>query len=295
MYDRSYMTPNSQDTAKQTLTWLIGANLVVFVLQNIFDRPGGPGYISRFFAFYSDSLQSGMVWTPITYSFLHSTSNWLHLIGNMLGVFFLGRVVLPVLGQKRFLQLYFGAVLIGGLLWFAASFVSGAGSVIGASAAVFALLTFFACLNPDREIQLLLFFVLPIKVKPRYLAYVMLTISVLGLFFQELFATNQGVVAHSAHLGGMLVGYLYYKYTYLSNPYDNSGTITLSFARFFKKKETAKSSAGYTYRVNVSKETKDLKGEVDRILDKINSNGFGSLSQIEKETLDEARDLLRKR
>ncbi|EDY80602.1 peptidase, S54 (rhomboid) family, putative [Verrucomicrobiia bacterium DG1235] len=297
MYDRSYMTTSFEEKAKKTLIWIIGANIAVFVLQNIFDREGGPGYIGNFFAFHSDSLQSGMIWTPITYSFLHKVSNGLplHLIGNMLGVFFLGRAVLPVLGQSRFLQLYFGASFVGAILWFVASFQSGAGSVIGASAAVFALLTFFACLYPDREIQLLLFFVLPIRVKPRYLAYVMLAISVLGLFFQELFAARGAAIAHSAHLGGMLAGYLYYKYVYLPNPHDNSGTISLSFAGLFKRSKTAKSSAGYSYRVNVSKETKDLKGEVDRILDKINSKGFGSLSANEKQILDEARDLLRKR
>ncbi len=293
MYDRSYMTPNSDDTAKKTLTWIIGANVVVFVLQNIFDLSNGPGYIARFFAFHDDSLQSGMVWTPLTYSFLHGTGSVLplHLVFNMVIIYFFGRTAIASLGQKRFLQLYFGAVLLGGLFWFAASFVSGANSVIGASAAASALLIFFACLNPDREI--LLFFVLPVK--PRYLAYLYVGIAVLGLVFQELFAKGTSVVAHSAHLGGILFGYLYHKYVFQRNPYDNSGTISLSFAGMFKRPKTEKSSAGYTYRVNVSKDSKDLKGEVDRILDKINSKGFDSLSAKEKEILDEARDLLRKR
>lgn len=293
MYDRSYMTPNSDDTAKKTLTWIIGANIVVFVLQNIFDLSNEPGYIARFFAFHDDSLQSGMVWTPLTYSFLHSTGSALpmHLIFNMVIIYFFGRTAIASLGQKRFLQLYFGAVLLGGFFWFAASFVSGAGSVIGASAAASALLIFFACLNPDREI--LLFFVLPVK--PRYLAYLYVGVAVLGLFFQELFAKGPSAVAHSAHLGGILFGYLYHKYVFQRNPYDTSGTISLSFSGMFKRPKTEKSTAGYTYRVNVSKDTKDLKGEVDRILDKINSKGFSSLSAKEKEILDEARDLLRKR
>ncbi len=293
MYDRSYMTPSSDDTAKKTLTWIIGANVVVFVLQNIFDISGGAGLVARFFAFHHDSLQSGMVWTPITYAFLHSTGSALplHLIFNMVVIYFFGKSAISSLGQKRFLQLYFGAVLAGGLAWFAASFVSGAGSVIGASAAASALLIFFACLNPDREI--LLFFVIPAK--PRYLAYFYVGLGLLGLFFQELFTQGSNSVAHSAHLGGMLFAFLYHKYVFQPNPYDKSGAISLSFARFFKKPKTEKSSAGYTYRVNVSKETRDLKGEVDRILDKINSKGFASLSAKEKETLDEARDLLRKR
>ena len=293
MYDRSYMTPSSDDTAKKTLTWIIGANIVVFVLQNIFDLSSGPGYIARFFAFHHDSLQSGMVWTPITYSFLHSTGNALplHLIFNMVVIYFFGRSAIASLGQKRFLHLYFGAVLVGGLAWFAASFVSGAGSVIGASAAASALLIFFACQNPDREV--LLFFVIPVK--PRYLAYVYVGLGTLGLIFQELFAKGSSAVAHSAHLGGMLFAFLYYKYVYQAKPYDSSGTASLPFAKLFKKPKTEKSTAGYTYRVNVSKETRDLKGEVDRILDKINSKGFASLSAKEKELLDEARDLLRKR
>ncbi|MDQ8187884.1 rhomboid family intramembrane serine protease [Pelagicoccus sp. SDUM812002] len=294
MYDRSYMTPSSDDTAKKTLTWIIGANVVVFVLQNIFDLSGGPGIVARFFAFHHDSLQSGMVWTPITYSFLHSTGSLLplHLIFNMVVIYFFGRAAMTALGQKRFLQLYFGAVLVGGLAWFAASFVSGAGSVIGASAAASALLIFFACLNPDREV--LLFFVIPVK--PRYLAYFYVGIGILGLFFQELFAKGPNAVAHSAHLGGMLFAFLFHKYVYQPNPYDNSGTVSLSFARFFKKRpKTEKSTSGYTYRVNVSRDTRDLKEEVDRILDKINSKGFASLSSKEKEVLDEARDLLRKR
>lgn len=289
------MTTSFEEKAKKTLMWIIGVNVAVFVLQNIFDRPGGPGYISEYFALHSDSLQKGMIWTPISYAFLHGLSNWLHIVGNMLGVFFLGRAILPVLGQIRFLQLYLGAALFGGLAWFAASFVSGSTSVIGASASVFALLIFFSCLAPDREIQLLLFFFLPINVKPRYLAYVMLGLSVLGLLFQELYPSSGTGMAHSAHLGGMLFGYLYFKFVYAPNPTNNTGTFSLSFAGFFKKPQTSKSSAGYTYRVNVSKETKDLKGEVDRILDKINSKGFGSLSQNEKEILHEARDLLRKR
>ncbi len=293
MYDRSYMNPTSDDTAKKTLTWIIGANIVVFVLQNIFDLSSGPGFVARFFAFHHDSLQSGMLWTPITYSFLHSTGSALplHLVFNMIVIYFFGKTAIASLGQKRFLQLYFGAVLLGGFFWFAASFVSGAGSVIGASAAASALLIFFACLNPDRE--MLLFFVIPVK--PRYLAYFLVGLAILGLVFQELFATGGKAVAHSAHLGGMLFAFLYYKYVYLKDPYDKSGNISLSFAGFFKRPKTEKSSAGYTYRVNVSKETRDLKGEVDRILDKINSKGFASLSAKEKEILDEARDLLRKR
>ncbi|MDQ8205185.1 rhomboid family intramembrane serine protease [Pelagicoccus sp. SDUM812003] len=295
MYDRPYMTTSFDEKAKKTLFWIIGINVGVFFLQNVLNAAGAPQFMGHYFAFSYDSLAKGFIWTPLTYSFLHGVGNWLHIIGNMLGIFFIGRVILPVLGQKRFLQLYFASVLVGGLLWFALTFISGAGSVVGASAAVFGLLTFFACVYPDREIQMLLFFVLPIRVKPKVLAYVMLGISILGLLFQELFSTGGYRVAHSAHLGGMLTGYLFFKYVYTANPYDNSGNLNLSLARFFKKPSAKKSKTTFNYKVNVSSKQRDLKREVDRILDKINSKGFGSLDAEEKKTLDEARDLLRRR
>lgn len=297
MYDRPYMTTSFEDRAKKLLFWIIGINVGVFVLQNILSASGAKSVLNTYFALRADSLGNGFIWTPITYSFLHSTSSFLHILGNMLGVFFLGRAVLPVLGQKRFLQLYLASAIVGGLLWFIVSFASNASSVIGASAAVFGLLAFFACLYPNQEIQILLFFILPIRVRPKVLAFVMLGISVLGLFFQEIFSQGDNIVAHSAHLGGMLAGFLFHRYVYLANPYGSSpsGRAGISIPKIFQKGATKTKDAGYRYNVNVSSEPRDLKAEVDRILDKINSKGFGSLTAAEKKALDDARELLRKR
>lgn len=288
MFNNPYMSSGSDAQTKKTLTWIIGLNLVVFVLQNILNKDS----FSHLFAFTHDSLTNGFIWAPITYAFLHSTSGPFHVLMNMLGVFFLGRMLLPVIGQKRFVQLYLGSAVVGGLLWYAVSFISGSGAVIGASGAVLGLLTMFACLSPDKEIQILLFFVIPVRVKPKYIVWISLFIGGVGMLFSEM-ARDGSATAHSAHLGGMLGGYLFYKFIYLKNPHD-TGDLNISIPKIFRKPTSKTSAAGYRYNVNVPTR-KDLKNEVDRILDKINSSGFGALSTEEKRILDEAKDILRKR
>ncbi len=293
MYDRPYMKTSHEEQAKRTLLWIIGITVAVYVLQRLFQVSGAENFFETYFAFNSQSLSRGFIWAPVTYAFLHAPGI-MHILVNMLMVFFLGRAVFAELGQKRFLQLYLATAVTGGFAWYAASFASGSTLVIGTSAAGFGLLAFFAALYPNREIQVLLFFIIPVRVKPKILAYIALGISLLGLLNELFEGSAMSGVAHSAHLGGMAAGYLFYRFVYLANPYDNSGELKLSVPKIFKKPAPKKSSAGYRYNVNVET-PRDLKNEVDRILDKINSKGFGSLSAQEKKVLDEARDLLRKR
>lgn len=289
------MTTSFEEKAKKTLFWIIGINAGVFVLQNILNLSGGGSFMSAYFALHSDSLSHGFIWTPLTYSFLHSTSNFFHILGNMLGVFLLGRSILPITGQVRFLQLYLGAALTGGILWYLASFMSGSPSVVGASGAVCGLLAFICVLYWDREIELLLFFALPVRIKPKYIIYGFGGLTLLGFIFQELLGSGRGSIAHSAHLGGMIFGYIFYRFVYQRNPYYKDSPLSVPLAGLFKRNKGKKSAPAFKYKVNVSSEPLDLKVEVDRILDKINSKGFGSLSDNEKRILDEARDLLRKR
>lgn len=292
MYNSSYSTSSYQDRYKKTLLWIIGINVGIWVIQ-LATASMDRNLINEIFALKRYSLGRGYLWTPITYAFLHDTQNFFHIIGNMLMVFFLGRTLLPVLGQGRFFQLYLGSALVGGVLWYLASFASLSPGVIGASGAALGLLAFFACLYPDREIQMLIFFVLPVRVKPKVLAWIVLGISSIGFLFSELVSGGDSV-AHSAHLGGMLAGYLFHKFVYAKAPYQTESKIKIKMPSFLKRSSSSKSSGTYNYSVNISK-PRDMKAEVDRILDKINSKGFGSLTSAEKKTLDEARDLLRKR
>ena len=293
MYDRYSMTNTYDERTKKTLIWLIGANIAVWVLQNIVSISGGGNVLSDWFAYSNQNLLRGFVWTPLTHAFLHAYPNISHLLFNMLGLFILGRFVVGTLGVTRFLQFYALAAVSGAAFFAATSAITGApATVIGASGAIFGMLAFFVLLAPDDE--MLFMFVLPMKRK--VLGLIMLAIAIAGLLFEEIARSGfTPQYAHSAHLGGMLGGYLYFKFLYAPNPFPSSGGFDFKLPSFLQKKGSPPDrTENYRYSVNIS-QPQDMKKEVDRILDKINSKGFGALTAAEKKTLDEARELLRKR
>ncbi|MDP4693420.1 MAG: rhomboid family intramembrane serine protease [Opitutales bacterium] len=306
LYDRPYMRQSAEPAAKSTsiVMILIIATVAVFVLQNMLNMmfPGFQGSSNRFmgdwFALSGQNFKELKAWTVLSYGFLHSTNGIIHIVGNMLGLFFIGRMIESVLGKNQFLILYLGGTLFGGLVFLLFHYNS-LNSVIGASGAVLAVVTFFCLLKPEQPITLLLFFVLPVTVKPKWIFWASLGLSVFGLIFDELPAirdpyTHQMVVAHSAHLGGIIAGILYFRFVY-------NGSFTffqgkqrkpaVELPEWFKRKQ--KIEPQVTYKVNRSNRDA-LQGEVDRILDKINATGFGSLTPEEKTTLDQAKDILSK-
>ncbi len=305
LYDRPYMRQPVGPAAKNTsvVMTLIIATIAVFVLQNLLNVlfPGYSGrnyFLSDWFALSGQHFKELKVWTVLSYSFLHSTSSLLHIIGNLLGLFFIGRILEPILGKQRFLLLYIGGAFIGGIIYLLFHYNSMS-SVIGASGAVLALVAFFCLLRPEQPITLLLFFVLPVTVKPKWLFWGILGISLFGVLFSELPAVrnpqnNQMIVAHSAHLGGILAGILFFRFVYNgSNSFSQSRrqSPSVELPEWFKRKQ--KIEPKVTYKVNRSSRD-ELQNEVDRILDKINNTGFGSLTADEKNTLDQAKDILSK-
>ncbi len=289
--------------ARQTtsvLTWLICLTVAGFILQNVFWRwfgaRAGAGF-DRVFELSIPAIQSGQIWTLLTYSLLHSTGNFLHIIGNVLGMFFLGRELLPLLGSRRFLSLWGFAVLGGGLLWVATNWSHG-GSVIGASAGVAALLVFFACLQPNQPMTFLLFFILPVTLKPKWIAVGLLAIDLFGFVFYEVLGSPSPMgFAHSAHLGGMAAGWLFFRFVHQrdwQNPDSVEAASGIELPKWFRRAQKTPEVATPAFKVNLTNR-EDLKAEVDRILDKINSEGFGALTGDEKRLLDDARDALSRR
>ncbi len=295
IYDRPYMQDDYRPRQTPILKWIILGTIAVFILQNVFALWFNQNYFlttffGRFVALTPDNVSSGKIWTLITYAFLHDPGNLLHILGNMLVIFFIGRIILPVLGPRRFSQLYFGSALAGGILWLAVAALTHGGMVIGASGAAMGILIFFACLYPDRHITLLLFFVIPVTLKPKYIAFALLAFDLFGFLFSELPGTGLTHTAHSAHLGGMLAGFLFFRLAYAKPaPRRATGGTSVELPAWFKKKNRQTEPKRFT--INITNR-QNLKKEVDRILDKINSEGFGSLSEEEKNVLDRAKDLL---
>ena len=298
LYDRPYMRQAPEPATKQTsaVTILLVVTISIFVLQQVlnvsFPEYGGRQnlFLTDWFAFNAENFKELKVWTVFSYAFLHSTTTLMHILGNMLGLFFIGRILEPVLGRQQFLLLYFAGAVVGAFTYLAFHF-NGSNAVVGASAAIFALVAFFCLRFPERPITLLLFFVIPLTIKPKWLFWGLLGYSVFSLVTAEL--PGNAHVAHSAHLGGFLVGVLYFRYIYNSSPVSFTGVSnrpSIELPEWFKRRK--KTEAQISYSVNrPTASNVGLQKEVDRILDKINASGFGSLNDAEKRTLDQAKKI----
>ena len=126
---------------------------------------------------------------------------------------------------------------------------------------------------------------------PRRLLWSLLGIETYGFLFSEL--NGSSGVAHSAHLGGMLAGLFFFGYV------RSGGILSVKRPNLQKpswlkvSKQPSNSVAPAGYSVNLD-DREMVEQEVDRILDKINEKGFGSLTEDEKITLDKAKSLLGK-
>ena len=305
IHDRSYIRQPQKPSSKEwsVVNLLIFITVGIFILQQVLNvmfpnlsvRGHENLFLHKWLSLNGENLQRFKIWTLFSYSFLHSTQSFIHILGNMLGLFFIGRMLEPLLGKGQFLVLYFGGTFLGGLVYIALHF-NGNTSVIGASAAIFALLALFCLLRPEQPITLLLFFILPVTLKPRYLFWGSLGISILGTLFHELHGKSQ--IAHSTHLGGMIAGILFYRCIHQRNGFLQLGASSSRIKQPAWFKRSRKSEQHYAYQVNLSNRQNsspsNLPKEIDRILDKINTSGFSSLNEIEKKALEQAKDLLNK-
>lgn len=294
LYDRSYMRDVTPSRSFSPIAWLMGLLVGLFVLQNVAEVWFRSAAVTNAFALSGEAIRSGKLWTLVTYGTIHAPGSILHLLANLLGLFFLGRAVLAMVGTRRFLWIYACCGLVGALLWLLVNHQRPA-ILLGASASVLGLLGAFAALEPNRRIQFLLFFIIPVTVLPKYLAMVVGGIDLLGFLFSELpgGAMRTGI-AHSAHLAGLLTGVALVRWWQRAEVRERSDRPAIELPRWLAKRRSGAAPTVTKYKVNVPSR-EDLKAEVDRILDKINSQGFGALTAEEKRTLDEARDLLSRR
>ncbi|MBI5821112.1 MAG: rhomboid family intramembrane serine protease [Verrucomicrobia bacterium] len=268
---------------------LLIANLAVFVLQTLLlvasNLIRGDGLwhsqFDRIFALSGGGLRSGMVWQLGTYMFLH-TANILHILFNLLALWMFGRDVEEQIGTRRFLQLYFGGGLVGAVCWLAFNW-QGHGLLLGASAAVYAVCIAFATLVPERMITMLLFFVVPVTMKAKWWAW----IAVALLAYASVVETNSGI-AHLAHVGGAVVGYVFIKW--------------LGWGETSRFVETLRAAARPVTRLFEERRRREsmppeefISTQVDPILDKISRQGIHSLTREERRILQQAQVKMKER
>lgn len=235
--------------------------------------------------FSLDAISSFLLWTPFTYSFFHDGP--FHLIFNLLGLYFIGRTVESDIGKTNFIYLLFIGSALGAFFWL--TFNNSGQFLLGSSSMVMACLSIYCLKQPDNPITLLLFFVLPCKIKPRWILIGVLSIEVYGLLFNEISSSSD--IAHSAHLGGLLAGALVFYFLRLGKNFPYF-VFDIKKSKFPISKSGTPVVDNSDFKINFSSASV-LQKEVDRILDKINEFGFGSLTSKEKITLDKAKSLLR--
>lgn len=308
--DRPYMRDDYPRQTTSVVTWLICTIVAGFLLQNVAWRWLGDAVglsFDNLLALSASGIASGKIWTLLTYSLLHSMTSFLHVVFNALFIFYIGRELLPLLGSKRFLWLYGGGVVAGGIVWLAVNWGANA-ILLGASAGVCALLMVFAAINPNRPITLLLFFIVPVTILPKWLVIFVAGFDLLGLLFYELVGQGGiGGIAHSAHIGGFALGWLFFRFVHNGTWSGlGQGEASMELPAWLKRSKKSATQSN-PYHVNVGSASKksspsapaqrhaDLRDEVDRILDKINVSGFGALTDEEKRVLDRAKDGMNRR
>ena len=306
--NRDYMRNEPSDGTQLRFQWSASVVLMIvlvitFALQSINEVYGKPG-IEDWLALTPAALARGYVWQLLTFQFLHA-GLW-HLLGNLMGLWFFGRLVENILGTKRFLVAYFACGFVGGLLQaiLMVSFSDHFGAfVLGASAGVMGIFAIFARLQSDSEIRLN--FILPIR------AGILLWITAgISLFFTLVPSSRGGGTAHAAHLGGILAGLAWVKlgwhHDYMVLPWEN----LLARFRSWRPHQAqprqpepvrATSARSGPWRTGTLKEEPGLapeefiSREVDPILDKISAHGIQSLTERERKTLADAQKKMARR
>jgi len=277
------------DSVTGLLIWL---NVAVFILQLV-GRLFRVSVIEDMFALSTSHLRSGFIWQPFTYMFLHDPGNIFHIIVNMFVLWFFGREVEYFIGKSLFTRLYLFGGLAGAALWLAFNLHSTE-YVLGASAAVLSCVIAFATLFPDREITLLLFFIIPVTLKAKYMALIAVAFDVVPLLGQGVpFRSGMANVAHLAHLGGMLVGYLYIKQL----GYGTTPRWLLTVQRAGAALTPLLAGLTPRWRPRKGNLSPDdyMRDVVNPILDKIARDGMQSLTRREQRILESARELIGKK
>ncbi len=287
--DRHYMRERRRGAPWSTTTKLIIFLVVVYAMQCINDVHYKAA-VEEQLALTSGVFTNGRVWQLLTFQLLHADN--LHIILNLLCLWFLGRFVEHALGTRRYLIAFFGTGIVGGLLQGAlmTAFPAYYGRfVVGASAGVCGLLAIFAMLERDSIIRL--FFVLPITAMT--LVYIE---GGIDLFF-TLVPSQRSCVAHPAHLGGLLAGVAFVRLGWHRDfqplPWESAWERLCEMMRRRPVRGTKRRPQASPADSNVPLDelsTDFISSEVDPILDKISAHGIHSLTDCERKILEAARE-----
>jgi membrane associated rhomboid family serine protease len=255
----------------KAVAFLAGSAGVYETIVRLFSLPADLGALAR------------RPWSVLTYAFLHQ--GFLHIIFNLLNLYWFGSLVREYLGDRKLVSLYILGALAGAALFLLAynlvpAYRNGPlAEVLGASGAVTAIIVAAATLLPDYTFSLIL--IGPVKIK--YIAGVVVLISLAGID-----GGNAG--GEIAHIGGAIFGFAFIKMlqrgTDLGRPVQAIGDwLGALFSGRPRLKVTHRSQPASPAAARKGTIVKPEQDEIDLILDKISRSGYESLSKDEKQKL----------
>jgi membrane associated rhomboid family serine protease len=252
---------------------IFGLTLFITVFQGLYK--GQQNFLVQWFAL-DDNLDKFLTkpWSIISYGFLHA--DFVHLIFNMITLYFIGNLFIQYFSQKQALTFYILGTLFGGSLYVLSQnyfplFEGMDSSLVGASAGISAIFIGIATYMPNYQIKIRFIGF----VKFWHLAVIWLSFDVLGLI-----GANAG--GSFSHLGGSLFGFLYVHRA--SNKKINLfGVFTSLFKRKENPLQTVHKSA--KRKQNTTKRSAPNQEQINSILDKISKSGYDTLTKTEKEFL----------
>ena len=269
IYDRDYIRPDKggrfgpnmrfmMPSITPAIKYLIIINLVVFLADMIMD----PNNAVLRPLFAVSTKYWWQIWRLITYQFLHDGLG--HIFWNMLLLFFFGPMLESMWGTKRFLRFYLICGAAGGVLYPVLTMlgITGPGSVIGASGALFGILTAAAILFPQMRVYVF-FGLFPVPM------FVLAIVLIAGSMLSLIGGDNAG--GNAAHLAGAATGAIYI----LWQPWRTKMRVKSSHGKWQQKIERER----------------NFHTEVDRILAKVHDSGINSLTKKEKQLLQQATDM----
>jgi membrane associated rhomboid family serine protease len=264
--------------APAVLTRLIGVTVVVYVFQLLLNSRAEGSVFTNWLQLTSDDLYfRGQVWRLLTYAFVHSVQSPLHLLFNMMTLYAVGRMVTNPLGGREFLWFYLTSAVFAGMCSVVFyTLIGQQPSIIGASGAVYAVFGIAAMYYPRQKVYL--FGALPVEMRWLLAGFVVMDAL-------PMLASSSTGVAHSAHLGGLLFGFLYARM---------SMNLTRGWDRLVGRITTRNRSRSLKIFAPSDTPESSLDHQMDMILAKISRSGEASLTARERNILTQASRQLRK-
>jgi len=260
-FTRSWAPPQ-----RIVLLSLIGLNAAAFIVQLVLTSWNQP-FVLEYLGLSDRGINDAYAWQFFTAPLLHN--NIWHFAANMLVLYFIGRDVEAIIGQRQFLFLYlFGAFSgeLGHLFLMPSDCV-----LFGASGGVAAIFIAYATILPELEMTTLLLFMVPVRLKMRRLAQIALVGAVALLLYDR-----SGAVGHSAFVGGAIAGWFY--------------AHLLGFGRTSLLQRVLRQRRLEAARLQSMRADQFVVEEIDPLLEKISQRGLASLSRRERRLLEQARE-----